>query len=390
MRAVAAGMAEGKGWVMEKLIQAIQEIQQKLPSLRRQGLKETPTRTIIIDVLLEALGWHVREPDQVELEYPTVDGKSVDYALKLNNSPVILVEAKALGDTLDDVKAITQVVGYAANNGIIWCILTNGVLWRVYRSVENCPAPEKLIFEVNIDPNAPGAMSVQELARRMWFFSREEMARGTLDNLGKQTVMDRRVRKALEQLMLNPPTKFLKLVRDTIGDNTLSLAGIKGSLERIIKQSPQLREGAGTLMPATVVTKPASVPGKARRGDSRYDETHHLAGKPQETVALYRAIEKICLSMEPSAVTRRYRCETVNFAYNGRYFCSVQVRKKLLRVFVRLRYKDLQDPPAFARDVSHVYHFGVGDTELRISSQSECDQAAAMIRQSFEAVKAKT
>jgi len=49
----------------------------------------------------------VRDPSEVELEYPTVDGRSVDYALKLNEQPVLLIEAKALGDALEDVKAIT-------------------------------------------------------------------------------------------------------------------------------------------------------------------------------------------------------------------------------------------------------------------------------------------
>src|SRR3990170_524847 len=117
---------------MNKLIQAIELIRQKLPGLRRHSLKETPTRTIVIDAILEALGWDVRDPDEVQLEYPTVDGKSVDYALKLNKRAVLLVEAKPLDDPLSDVKGITQVVGYASNDGIVWCVLTNGVHWKVY------------------------------------------------------------------------------------------------------------------------------------------------------------------------------------------------------------------------------------------------------------------
>ena len=112
---------------MNRLIQAIEKIRQRIPALRRHSLKETPTRTIVIDPLLEALGWDVRDPDEVQLEYPTVDGKFVDYALKLNKKAVLLVEAKALDDPLADVKAITQVVGYSANDGIVWCIL---FFWR--------------------------------------------------------------------------------------------------------------------------------------------------------------------------------------------------------------------------------------------------------------------
>jgi len=381
---------------MERLIQAILAIRQKLSGLRKQGLKEIPTRTIIIDPLLEALGWDVRDPEEAELEYPTVDGKSVDYALKLNRNPVLLVEAKALDDPLQDVKAITQVVGYAANNGIVWCILTNGILWRVYRSVEKCPAPEKLMFEVNIDPDVPEAMSVEQLARQMWRFSREEMARGSLDALGEQTFTDGKVRKALQCLMLNPPNRLLKLVRDATEDDTLSLARIKDSLARIVGQWFQVPGGPASLtsevahapqMDQSVAAKHGWKTRKAKRGKSPYDEACHISGRPQEAVSLYRAIDAFCMSLEPSVVTRRYLAKTVNYEYSGRPFCSVCVLQGGLRVWVALRFRDIESPPAFARDVSHLGHWGTGDVELRISNQAELLEAQRVIRQSFETAR---
>jgi hypothetical protein len=78
---------------MEKLVRRIETIRTKVDAWRKHRLKETPTRTIVIDPLLEALGWDVRDPDEVQLEYPTVDGKSVDYGLKLNRKCVLLIEA---------------------------------------------------------------------------------------------------------------------------------------------------------------------------------------------------------------------------------------------------------------------------------------------------------
>ncbi len=39
---------------------------------------------IFIEFLLQALGWDVKNTDEVNLEYPTIDGKFVDYALKIN------------------------------------------------------------------------------------------------------------------------------------------------------------------------------------------------------------------------------------------------------------------------------------------------------------------
>jgi len=78
---------------VKNVVKCIEHLRQQLERHHRGGLKEYPTRTIFIDPLLGALGWDVRDPDEVQLEYPTVDNKSVDYAMKVNRKPVLLVEA---------------------------------------------------------------------------------------------------------------------------------------------------------------------------------------------------------------------------------------------------------------------------------------------------------
>lgn len=381
---------------MNKLIQTIEMLRQKLSALRRHSLKETPTRTIVIDPLLESLGWDVRDPDEVQLEYPTVDGKSVDYALKLNKKPILLVEAKGLDDTLDDVKCVTQVVGYAANDGIVWCVLTNGIKWRVYRSVEQCPAPDKLMFEVSIDPDASEGMTVDQIAKQLWRFSCEEMAKGTLDALGEQTFTDGKVRKALQVLMTDPPRPFLKLVRTATGDGNLTPQRVKESLMRIANE-PGAGESAIMTASSLKSTTTGGVPQsrsrgakkawetrRAKNGESTYDEAHHLKGKPQEAISLFRMIDRLCASFEPSNISRRYLAKTVNYEHGKRCFCSVHVLQGGLRVWLRLKYSQVQTPPSFARDVSNVGHWGSGDLELRISRRSDLDQAMELIKRSFE------
>lgn len=93
---------------MKDIIKCIEALRVQLERHRKEGLKEYPTRTIFVDPLLAALGWDVRDPDEVELEHSTVDGKSVDYAMKVNRKVVLHWEAKQLDDPLDDVKSITQ------------------------------------------------------------------------------------------------------------------------------------------------------------------------------------------------------------------------------------------------------------------------------------------
>jgi hypothetical protein len=385
---------------VNKLIQTIEMLRQKLPALRRHSLKETPTRTIVIDPLLEALGWDVRDPDEVQLEYPTVDGKSVDYALKLNRKPVLLVEAKALDDALDDVKGVTQVVGYAANDGIVWCILTNGVRWRVYRSMEKCPAPDKLMFEVSLDPGESEGMTVHQIARQLWRFSSEEMAKGTLDALGERTFNDGKVRKALHVLMTNPPRPFLNLVRSALEDKSLPPQRIKESLSRVAGESDSdslsgarvepLQDESGSREQTSRRSEGARKAWETRRGkkdQSQVDESFHIAGKAKEAVHLYRMIDRLCMSLSSTDVTKRCLKKSINYERRSLCFCSVHILQSGLKVWIRLKYHEIRNPPSFARDVSSIGHWGVGDVELRISDATELDAAADLIRQAFEMTK---
>ena len=207
---------------MKNLQKAIELLRLQLERHRRTGLKEYPTRTIFIDPLLGALGWDVRDPDEVQLEYPTVDNKSVDYAMKINRKAVLLVEAKQLGDTLDDVKAITQVVGYAVNDGIEWCVLTNGVKYKVYKASENVSAPDKLLFEVSIDSRDSKGLTIEQIARQLTRFSRDSLAEGVLDRLGTEIFTTGKVRKALDRLFVDAPASLVRLIRKNMGDDSVA------------------------------------------------------------------------------------------------------------------------------------------------------------------------
>lgn len=382
---------------MDKLKQAIQSLRSKLDGLRKRGLKETPTRTIVVDPLLDALGWDVRDPDEVELEYPTVDGKSVDYALKINKKPVLLVEAKPLDDPLDDVKGITQVVGYAANDGIVWCVLTNGVKWKVYRSVEKCPAPDKLMYEASLDPKDDGGTPIDELVRHLWRLSRDEMAAGTLDALGEQTFADGKIRKALDKVMGDPPRPLLKMLRTAVGDTTLQPQQIKDSLARLWRRSPipatRAPESMHAVPAGTVANSRSAGARKAwatrreRGGGTGYAETHHTEGKSQEALTLYRAVDDFCLSLEAGGVERRYLAKSINYVRGKKTFCSLHILRGGLRVWLQLKYSRLDNPPAFARDMTGIGHWGTGDLELVVSSRSQLEEALRHVRMSFDACK---
>jgi predicted transport protein len=373
---------------MCNLISVLQDLQPKLDRFRKEPLKETPTRTIFIDPILAALGWDVRDPDQVQLEYPTVDGKSVDYALKINKKAVLLVEAKPLTDPLTDVKCITQTTGYAANDGIVWCILTNGLKWRVYRSVEQCPAPEKLMFEVSYDALDLEGTSFEQIADKFQRFSVEQMAKGTLDTLGEQAFTDGKTRKALQKLIAEPPSAWVKLVRNATGDQTLRPQAIKESLRRIL--APLL----GLVIPKPTVPfqrpsssrmlagQKAAVTRKARKG-MPYSEDWHTKEKPREVLELFQMVDQFCLGLRPGALEKRYMAKYIAYRDGKRIFCCVHLQQGGMRVWLKLDPQRLPMLPPFARDVSNIGHWGVGDVELAITNPQQLTDAQPLIAQSF-------
>lgn len=359
---------------MSAIISCIEGLRMKLDRYRKEGLKEYPTRTILIDPVLEALGWDVRDPDEVELEYQTVDAKWVDYALKINGRPALFVEAKPLNDPLTDVKAITQVVGYAANAGVEWCVLTNGVTYKVYHSTEKAQAPDKLLFQISLDPKESEGMSVEEVAGQFARLSRDAAAKGVLDDLGEQIFTTGKIRKALDKLFLDPPKPLIRLIRATISDDSIKPTQVKQALKRLCPQPSEV---------AIVEPRPA-VPIRPRARRTEYSEEHHLRGKPQEAVELFRTIDKFCRELDPASVRRLYLKKYVRYSHAQKIFCCVHVQKSGLRVWLKLRYSDLEGPPAYVRDVSSIGHWAVGDVQLVINSLAALDNSASLIRKSFE------
>jgi len=245
---------------MDTVILCIESLQAKVERHRKDDLKELPTRTIFIDTLLQALGWDIRNPDEVELECQTIDGKSVDYALKIDGKPKLFLEAKPLNDPLVDVKSITQVVSYAANAGVEWCVLTNGLSYKVSHTTEKAAAPEKLLFEVSIDPKENRGMSPPQLAERLSNLSRHSMAKGVLDELGKETFTLGKIRKALDKLFADPPNALVRLVRSAIADDTIKPAEVRKALGKLWTRIPELGTVVSALPSTPAPTQVAPPP----------------------------------------------------------------------------------------------------------------------------------
>lgn len=106
------------------------------------SLDESATRIMINNFLTNVLGY--TELAEIRTEY-SIKGTYADYVIQLDNVQHIIVEVKAIQINLND-NHIRQSIGYAANEGIDWVLLTNGKEWKLYRVIFGKPIESKLVF----------------------------------------------------------------------------------------------------------------------------------------------------------------------------------------------------------------------------------------------------
>jgi hypothetical protein len=174
-------------------------LRDRIRSYRSRQVRPTEADTIrvLILPLLRSLGWNIDDIDEVRSEYRHTPGDNpVDCALFLQRTPVLFVEAKALGIPLDDRKWLTQTLNYANNAGVDWCVLTNGDEYRIYKVHAQVEAEEKLFFKVSIDSDENPESRDKFLA----LISRDRMQHRAIDALWTEWRVDSQIRRILENL----------------------------------------------------------------------------------------------------------------------------------------------------------------------------------------------
>lgn len=96
----------------------LENYKNKIIELKKFDVSEANTKSNLIEPLLQFLGWDIHNFKEVEKERKVISGNFVDYALKIDEKPIIYVEAKKVNDDLTNFKIISQAIGYANDDGI--------------------------------------------------------------------------------------------------------------------------------------------------------------------------------------------------------------------------------------------------------------------------------
>jgi len=127
---------------IESLVSRYRDLKKSKGPKEMHELSEANVRSDFIDPLFETLGWDISKPDEYDREYSIKHGGRADIALKINEKPVIFIEAKRFGGIPhinergdgDWLLEERQAILYAAKEGAKWAILTNFEKFRVFNA----------------------------------------------------------------------------------------------------------------------------------------------------------------------------------------------------------------------------------------------------------------
>ena len=132
---------------------------------RELSTSEKRTRQVLIDPLLEALGWNLADLNEVYVEYNVGRGRA-DYAMFAGkDTPSFIVEAKKLGRPL--VEGVSQSRVYCNELGIQHFVVTNGLSWAIYEMNTSLP-----VFEFSI------ASATESTLSNILWLQRDNFVRG--------------------------------------------------------------------------------------------------------------------------------------------------------------------------------------------------------------------
>jgi len=114
---------------LDRLVSGLKKYQPIVRKLAERDISEADTVTVIKDMLTDIFGYDKYAELTSEQQ---IRGTFCDLAIRVEGKVHYLAEVKSAGTTLNE-NHLRQAVNYGAHQGIEWIILTNAIIWKVYR-----------------------------------------------------------------------------------------------------------------------------------------------------------------------------------------------------------------------------------------------------------------
>jgi predicted transport protein len=120
------------------------------------------------------------------------------------------------------------------------------------------------------------------------------------------------------------------------------------------------------------------------RASATYEFEEHLVGKPTHIQALMHSIREFIVGLDP-AIEEVPKKFYIAYKISQNIVC-MEPQSRNIKLFLKLKASDIKSPPKFYRNVTEIGHYGTGDTEFTICSESEFEYAKPFIESAYNKV----
>lgn len=260
--------------VSDRLAAGLKRFKPVLEAAKARDVNESDTSMIVTDMLAEVFGFD--KYSEVTREY-AIRGTFCDLATKIDGQLQTLIEVKAIGLGLRE-NHIKQAVDYAANQGVEWVTLTNGINWKVFSVSFSKPISADLVLDLDLLSMSP---SDEDTIEDLFLLSKEGIQRSGLDAYNDQLKV--RNKFNLAALIMSDP--ILHTIRRELKrispDVRISVEEIKAALAHEVIKRDAI-EGEKATEAQRLVARAASKALRQRkaRGDDGASDTVLIEAPP--------------------------------------------------------------------------------------------------------------
>ncbi len=182
---------------------------ERIEKLKNSINTEEATKTSLIMPFFQILGYDVFNPDEFTPEYVAdvgiKKGEKVDYAIILNETVTILIEAKSINENLK--KHDSQLFRYFGTTTAKFAILTNGCEYKFYTDLDELNKMDSTPF-LNINLLELKDTDIVELKK----FCKENFNIDTILSTASDLKYANSIEKILQEEFVNPSDDFVKLI----------------------------------------------------------------------------------------------------------------------------------------------------------------------------------
>lgn len=358
--------------------------------LREMIKSEEETKLKLINPFLKILGYDVEEPGILVSEdiadFRNKKGKKVDYTAYKEGKPLMLIEAKYHRNELShSTEQLDSYFNTKVREGCRLGLLTNGIEYRFFSDLDDDnKLDEEPFFTFDL-------MDFKEKdAKILQKFIYESINVSQIQEMGKKLKNYNKVLEILKEEMNTPSDEltaiFVKRASEKRARSNV-LEEFRQYLKEAFKQlthSTSQKQNADLkqqITPQVSIEENTGVTPQIEKEKQIYTEHDHLKNASSELMKIYTAIKKEIMTLEGVELVPTKLL--IKFIRNKKDIAEFVFQRSKIRVFINLKYSQINDYQNKLRDVSGVGRWASGECEFAYENIEDMEYLLSFIRQSY-------